>query len=94
LLLNADPISLICNALGEQAPGGGQLCATLQGIVSLIPADLLDQFFGTSALSAAATSSGVTSSPTTTAGAGRINPTFVPGPDAVTDDLAGMLAVR
>ena len=93
LLLNADPISLICNALGQQAPGGGQLCAALQGIVNLIPADLLDAFFGTSALSAATSAPSATSSKPG-AGSGQSNPTLVPGLDSVIDNLAGMLAVN
>jgi len=93
ILGDTDPISLICNALGQQAPGGGQLCPTLQGIVSLIPTNLLDQFFGTGALSATIASR-VTPSPTTAAGAEQTDPTLVPGLDSVIDDLARMLAVR
>jgi hypothetical protein len=91
LLLNADPISLICNALGEMAPGGGALCPTLQFIVGLIDPGLVDDFFGTSGL--AAVLSGAASSKTA-AGAGTSNPTLVPGLDSVIDNLSGMLAVN
>jgi virulence factor Mce-like protein len=91
LLLNASPISLICNILGEQDPGGGQLCPTLEGIVGLISPDLIDDFFGLSLASLQASSP----SPTTAAaGAEPANPTLVPGLDSVIDNLSGMLAVN
>jgi virulence factor Mce-like protein len=96
-LLHANPISVICNALGQQAPGGGQLCAALQGIVNLIPPELLGGFFGTSALpaSTAATASTASTSSTPAAGSGQASkPTLVPGLDSVIDNLAGMLAVN
>lgn len=90
LLLNADPISLICNALGQMAPGGGQLCPLLEGIVSLIDPGLVDDFFGLSLASAP-----LASSPTAaTSEAKAPTPTVVPGLDSVLDNLAGMLAVN
>jgi virulence factor Mce-like protein len=93
LLLNADPISLICNALGQMAPGGGGLCPLLQGIVGLISPDLVDDFFGTSALSAALSTKPAAGSKAA-AGSGQANPNLVPGLDSVIDNLSGMLAVN
>ncbi|HJR89505.1 MAG TPA: MCE family protein [Aeromicrobium sp.] len=90
LLAGLDPISLICNVLGQQAPGGGALCPLLQGIVGLIDPGLVDDFFGTSGLSAAM----ATASKSDAAGSGQSNPTLVPGLDSVIDNLSGMLAVR
>jgi virulence factor Mce-like protein len=91
LLLNASPISLICNILGEQDPGGGQLCPTLEGIVGLISPDLIDDFFG---LSLASLQASPPSPTTAAAGAEPANPTLVPGLDSVIDNLSGMLAVN
>ena len=93
-LLHVNPISLICNVLGEEAPGGGALCPSLEGLVGLIPADLLDAFFGTSALSAATSATSATSSKPAAGSGEASNPTLVPGLDSVIDNLAGMLAVN
>lgn len=92
LVNNLSPITVICAALGEMDPGGGALCPTLQFIVGLIPGNILDDFFGTSALSAAI--AGATSPAGATTGAGESNPTLVPGLDSVIDNLSGMLAVN
>jgi virulence factor Mce-like protein len=90
LLNNLSPITVICAALGQADPGGGALCPTLQFIVGLIPADLLDAFFGTSALSAA-----IPSTPAAKTGqAGQANPTLVPGLDSLIDNLSGTLGVK
>ena len=89
LLNNLSPITVICAALGQADPGGGALCPTLQFIVGQIDPDLVDDFFGTSSLSAA-----MSSSSTTAAGPGQAAPTLVPGLDSVIDNLAGMLAVN
>jgi phospholipid/cholesterol/gamma-HCH transport system substrate-binding protein len=91
LVNNLNPITVICAQLGQADPGGGQLCPALQFIVGLIPANLLDAFFGTSSLSAAISGA---KSPTAAAGSGQSNPTLVPGLDSVIDNLAGMLAVN
>ncbi len=96
-LLHANPISVICNALGQQAPGGGQLCAALQGIVGLIPPELLGGFFGTGFNAAATASTASTASASSTPAAGSdqaSKPTLVPGLDSVIDNLSGMLAVN
>lgn len=89
LLAHANPISLICNALGQQAPGGGQLCPALQGLFGLISPDLVDAFFGLSLAGSASAPS-----PATTGAGAQSNPTLVPGIDSVVDNLAGMLAVN
>jgi len=89
LVNNMNPITVICAALGQADPGGGALCPTLQFIVGLIDPGLIDDFFGTAALSAA-----LPSSSTAAAGGDQPNPTLVPGLDSVIDNLAGMLAVE
>jgi len=91
LVNNVDPISLICNVLGQQAPGGGQLCPLLQAIVGLIDPGLVDDFFGTSGISAALAKSAASTSDT---GSGQSKPNLVPGIDSVIDNLSGMLAVN
>jgi hypothetical protein len=88
LVNNLSPITVICAALGQADPGGGALCPTLQFIVGLIDPGLIDDFFGTSGLSAAIASS------KTAAESGEADPTLVPGLDSVIDNLSGMLAVN
>jgi phospholipid/cholesterol/gamma-HCH transport system substrate-binding protein len=89
LLMNLNPITVICGLLGEAAPGGGALCPALQTIVDLIPPEILDNLLG---LGGGSSMSAEMSSPTTASGAAP--PTLVPGLDSVIDNLAGMLAVN
>jgi phospholipid/cholesterol/gamma-HCH transport system substrate-binding protein len=88
LLMNLNPITIICAQLGQADPGGGALCPALQAIVDLIPPEILGGLFGTSSMSAAAPS------PTAAGGADQSSPTLVPGLDSVIDNLSGMLAVN
>jgi virulence factor Mce-like protein len=85
LLMNLNPITIICAQLGQADPGGGALCPALQSIVDLIPPELLGGLFGTGTMSAA------TSSPTPASAASQSSPTLVPGLDSVIDSLAGTL---
>ena len=96
LLMHANPISLICNAIGGpggQIPGPGQLCPTLAGLVSLIPADLLEALFG-GASPLSAPSASPAAAPAAAESAAAIDPSLVPGLDSVTDNLAGMFGVN
>ena len=89
LLMNANPITIICAQLGEVDPGDGTLCPTLQAIVNLIPQSILDQLLGLGS----GTTAAAASSPTTASAADQSSPTLVPGLDSVIDNLSGMLAV-
>lgn len=96
-----DPVSILCNILGQTPANPGELCQGLSDILDIIPPDLLgDLLGGNTAGLQSLVPTGTSSKATTTTGT---NPSasateqpksLVPGLDSVVGNLAKMLAVK
>lgn len=95
-----DPVSILCNILGQTPANPGELCQGLADILDIIPPNLLGDLLGgntaglQSLVPTGTTAKAKPATDTATPSATQPGKSLLPGLDSVVGNLAGLLAVK